>query len=569
MSRTAAEETAVLTAGTGALHRTAAAAKIQNPVLRGFNPDPSIVRRGNDYYMATSTFEWFPAVQIHHSKDLANWELVGHAVEDDRIDLRGVPASGGVWAPCLSVDPTTGRFYLVFSIMKSQVAEVFDVDNYVIWADDISGPWSEPLYLTSVGFDASLFHDDDGSKWLVTLEWETRDGREHPGWIVIQSFDAASGHVGDPIRINHGVTDRGAAEGPHLYKKDEYYYLMTAEGGTGFGHGVCLARSKVVEGPYEPDPKSPFITSWPLPYFGRDNRAYLREEYFNPATRLQKAGHGSLVETPDGDWYVAHLSSRTLPGTKLSPLGRETSLQNVTWTDDGWLRLQAEGNLASETYTVRETAPGNPSGNLATTFDGGLTRQFASLRGPASPLWCQTGKDGLQLVGRDSLFSRFDPSLIATRLCEFNADAETLLRFNPIHFSQTAGLTIYYDNLNFAYARLTWDEARGSHVVGVVLARGGQKFEFPLEEKTVESKQDIRLRAEIRAGNVQFWFAPEGQSWATLGSPIDISHLSDEMAGGFTGTFVGMAATDGVRKTRTATFRAFSLIHHDTEREQR
>lgn len=539
-----------------------AATHINNPVLRGFNPDPSIVRRGNDYYIATSTFEWFPAVQIHHSTDLANWSLAGHGITDDRINLRGVPASGGVWAPCLSVDPATGRFYLVFSIMKSQVAEAFDVDNYVMWADNITGPWSQPQYLTSVGFDASLFHDDDGSKWVVTLEWETREGHQHPGWIVIQSFNPANGEVGDPIRINHGITDRGAVEAPHLYKHNGNYYLMTAEGGTGFGHGVCLARSSNIEGPYESDPGSPFITSWPLPYFGRNNRAYLREEYFNPATSVQKAGHGSLVDTPDGDWYVAHLSSRTLPGTKLSVLGRETSLQNVKWTDDGWLRLTAGGNLARETYSIRGTAAPAADNDVTTIFDAGLNRQFASLRGPMSTAWCRTGKEGLRIVGRDSLFSRLDPSIIATRLTEFDADAETTLSFDPSHFSQTAGLAVYYDNLNFAYARLTWDEERGSRMLGVILARNGEKIEFPLTEKAVpRAAENITIRAEIRSGTVQFRVSWQVNQWEPLAAPIDITHLSDEAAGGFTGTFVGIAATDGVRKTKTATFRNFCLTH--------
>jgi xylan 1,4-beta-xylosidase len=544
----------------GPLNTPLVPARIQNPVLRGFNPDPSIVRRGDDFYIATSTFEWFPAVQFYHSTDLADWSLVAHALTGDEVNLRGVPTSGGVWAPCLSVDPVTGRFYLVFSIMKSQVAEVFDVDNYVIWADDIEGPWSEPVYATSVGFDASLFHDDDGTKWLVTLEWETRDGREHPGWIVIQSFDPAAASVGDPVRINHGISDRGAAEGPHLYKKDGYYYLMTAEGGTGFGHGVCLARSRTIEGPYESDPDSPFITSWPRKYFGRNNRLYLREEYFNPATKLQKAGHGSLVDAPDGSWYVAHLSARTLPGTKLSVLGRETSIQNVEWNEDGWLRLTAGGNLAQGEYVPLTGGQRAPSRGIESTFANGLMGEFASLRGPASTDWCRTDGAGLHLVGRDSLFSIFDVSLIATRLTEFDADAETVIAFDPVHYSQSAGLAVYYDNRNFVYARITWDESMNSRVFGIIVSRGGEKIELPLAEVAIPDG-DVVLRAEIRRGTVQFSYAVDSSEREHVASTVDLAHLSDEIAGGFTGTFIGVAATDGVRKDRVATFSRFSLMN--------
>jgi xylan 1,4-beta-xylosidase len=535
--------------------------RVANPILRGFNPDPSIIRRGDDYYIATSTFEWFPAVQIHHSTNLADWELIGHAITDGRIDLRGVPASGGVWAPCLSVDPLTQRIYLVYSIMKSQVAESFDVDNYLIWADDITGPWSDPIYLTSVGFDASLFHDDDGRKWVVTLEWETREGREHPGFIVIQSFDPDTHEVGPPIRISQGSTDRGAAEGPHLYKHGGYYYLMTAEGGTGFGHGVCLARSTGVMGPYEPDPQSPFITSWPRPYFGRNNRAYLREQYFNPDTTVQKAGHGSLVETTDGRWYVAHLSARTLPGTKLSMLGRETSLQNVEWNSDGWLRLSSKSNLAEDSFvTVGDRAPASDQ-SLETDFSNGLDRRFATLRGPATPNWMRTGPAGLELVGRDSLFSIFDVSLMAARLEEFDADASTTVTFDPCHFSQSAGLVVYYDNRNFAYARITFDEVSKSRTLGLTIARGGDKFEFPLRERVLPDRVKVGLAASIRRGAVEFRFGVDGGQWESLSAPLDISHLSDESAGGFTGTFVGLAASDGVGKRRAALFHDFSLDH--------
>ncbi|SHI57052.1 xylan 1,4-beta-xylosidase [Tessaracoccus bendigoensis DSM 12906] len=532
---------------------------IPNPVLSGFDPDPSILRVGSSYYLATSTFEWLPAVRIHRSEDLNHWELIGHAVTGDQLGMRGLPASTGVWAPCLTRHPATGRFYLVFSVMKSQVAEVFDVENLLVWADDMEGPWSDPVFLNGVGFDPSLFHDEDGTTWLTTLEWETREGREHPGWIVAQRVDLETLTVGPPQRIHHGSTDRGAMEAPHLYHHDGWYYLMTAEGGTGYGHGVCLARSRTLLGPYAADPIGPFITSWPAPYFGRNNRDFLRPEYHNPDAPLQKAGHGSLVEGETGDWYVAHLSSRPLPGTKASVLGRETSIQRVEW-HEGWLRLVGGGTLARAQFDVPGEIEGHERAlDVSTDFRSGVPMAFSSLRDPASGQWCSTGPRGLELKGRDSLSSVFDVSLLATRLRAFSAVATTKVDFQPDHFSQTAGLTLFYDNRNFSYLRITWDEVCQSRMLGVVHLRTGQKTEFPLAEIAIDDGE-VTLRADIRLGGLQF-SAKLGGQWVRIGPELDVTGLSDDVIGGFTGTFVGIACSDGLSRSRAATFGHFSLIH--------
>jgi xylan 1,4-beta-xylosidase len=535
------------------------AVPVQNPILPGFNPDPSIVRRGDDYYIATSTFEWFPAVQIHHSTDLVNWDLIGHAITDDSINLRGIPASGGVWAPCLSVDPVDGRFYLVYSVMKGQEAEVFDVDNYVIWADSILGPWSPPLYVNSVGFDSSLFHDDDGRKWLVTLEWETRPGHEHPGWIVAQRFDPATGEVGAPVRIHHGSTGRGAMEAPHLYKHDGRYYLMTAEGGTGFGHGVCLARAHDVLGPYESDPGSPFITSHPEPYFGRNHRDFLRRERFNPDTTVHKAGHGSLVESADGNWYVAHLSARVLPNTDLSILGRETSLQPVHWSADGWLRTNTGSPLAEEFVSIPARTDSLPrSLDISTDFAEGLSVHLATPRGPWSATWCRTDEQGLTLTGRDSLHSRFDVSLVATRLRGFEAEARVPVRFEPTHFSQSAGLTVFYDHRNFLFARISYSETTASRSIAVVRARADETMDEVLGEMSLPDGE-LEIRVTLADGLAQFSWRASEPEWTPIGIAVDTSFMSDEVVRGFTGQFVGIAAVDAVARRRVATFGRFTL----------
>ena len=184
---------------------------ITNPILPGFNPDPCICRRGDDYYIAVSSFEWFPGIPICHSRDLRHWELYSHALQNaDDPDLKKLPSAKGIWAPCLTYCEREDLFYVVYGVMNSMSARYFDVDNYLITARDPKGPWSAPVYLHSLGFDASLFHDDDGRKYLVALEWETRTDYEKPGPISVMEYDPIAKRVlGLPARIWRGGTDRG------------------------------------------------------------------------------------------------------------------------------------------------------------------------------------------------------------------------------------------------------------------------------------------------------------------------------------------------------------------------
>ena len=228
--------------------------RVSNPILPGFHPDPSILRVGNDYYIATSTFEWWPGVRIHHSRDLVNWNLAGHALtRPSQVDLRGTPPSGGVWAPALS--HAGGLFWLVYSDVKSFNGCAKDVRNYLVTSVDIAGPWSEPVPLNSSGFDPSLFHDDDGRKWLLNQVWDPRPDRRQFAGIALQEFSAVTGRlIGTPVNIFRG-SSLGITEGPHLYKRDGNYYLVTAEGGTRFevrshtvlGDGLIVADATPIE----------------------------------------------------------------------------------------------------------------------------------------------------------------------------------------------------------------------------------------------------------------------------------------------------------------------------------
>ena len=232
---------------------------VKNPVLKGFNPDPSIMRVKGDYYLAVSTFEWYPGVTIYHSRNLSDWEFIVAPLEEVHMDLRGIDSACGIWAPNLTYDQ--GTFYLVYTIVYTNRSRYKDTHNFLVTATDIRGPWSEPVYLNCSGFDPSLFHDDDGRKWLVNMTIDHRADRERFSGIDIQEYNEQEKKVSGPIyRIFKG-TEIHTTEGPNLMKKDGYYYLTCAEGGTEFGHCVTVARSKNITGPYEVDPRNPVLSS--------------------------------------------------------------------------------------------------------------------------------------------------------------------------------------------------------------------------------------------------------------------------------------------------------------------
>ena len=222
-------------------------------------PTRRFAASASDYYIATSTFEWYPGVQIHHSRDLVNWRLVRRPLERaSQLDMRGEPDSCGYGRPCLSY--ADGKFWLVFTDVKRFDGDFKDAHNYIVTAPTIEAPWSDPIYVNSSGFDPSLFHDDDGRKWFVNMVWNHRDRAgahlTHPAFagILLQEWDPASGRLIGPVKNIFAGSTLGLVEGPHLFKRGGWYYLTTAEGGTGYEHAVTMARSRAIDGPYELHP---------------------------------------------------------------------------------------------------------------------------------------------------------------------------------------------------------------------------------------------------------------------------------------------------------------------------
>lgn len=508
--------------------------KIVNPILPGFNPDPSILRVGNDYFIATSTFEWFPGVQIHHSKDLVNWKLIAHPLNrTSQLNMAGNPNSCGIWAPCLSYN--NGTFYLIYTDVKTFRGIFKDSHNYLVTTKDIFGDWSEPVYLNSSGFDPSLFHDDNGRKWLVNMQWDHRKNHNPFNGILLQEYSEKEKKLVGPVKNIFKGTEIQLVEGPHLYKKDEYYYLLTAEGGTVLRHSVTMARSKNIDGPYEADPSNPILTS-----------------FYNPALELQRSGHASLVETQNGEWYMVHLCGRHIPSRGRCTMGRETAIQKMEWTNDGWIRLEGGGNEPK----VLVPAPKLPEhkwekADIRDDFNSDkLDINFQFLRVKLNEnSYSLTERPGyLRIKGRESLSSHHTQALIARRQQSFFYTAETKMEFEPDTFQQMAGLICLYDNRNFYYLNVTWDEKLGK-CIDIMTSINGNA-DFPLDEKIkLNEKDDIYLRLTVDFDKLRFFYSINGTDWVRIGKDFDYSTLSDEFEEGggdahFTGSFVGMCCQD-------------------------
>lgn len=506
---------------------------IENPILRGFNADPSICRVGGDYYIATSTFEWYPGVQIHHSTDLVNWRLVSRPLNRaDLLDMRGHPDSCGVWAPCLS--HADGRFWLVYTDVRRLDGAFKDAHNYITTCETIDGDWSPRLYVTSSGFDPSLFHDDDGRKWFLNMRWNHRG----PGTgvnpandlfdgIECQEWSEGQGLIG-PVHTIYAGTTRGLTEAPHVFRRNGWYYLTTAEGGTGYDHAVTLARSRSILGPYEAHPQLHVMSA----------KGVL-------AAPLQRTGHGQYVETPEGEAYHTYLCGRPMLGPRglFCALGRETGLAKCVWRDD-WLYLEGGGLLPPLTLPGPDRLP---DALVAHEFAHILPPEFQWLRTPEPARIFQMTGHSLRLIGRESIGSWYEQALVARRQEHHAYTAVTVVDAAPPNWQRAAGLTTYYSRHKFHAALVTHDAALG-RILQVVSCLG----DWPGEALTFGARVAIpdgpvRLEVRVTGAAQQFLWAVDGDL-QPLGGPLDASVISDEGGRGehasFTGAFVGMLAHD-------------------------
>lgn len=521
---------------------------ISNPILPGFNPDPSICRVGGDYYIATSTFEWYPGVQIHHSTDLVNWRLVARPLRRaSQLDMRGNPDSCGVWAPCLS--HSDGRFWLVYTDVKRFDGAFKDAHNYIVTADAVEGDWSDPIYVNSSGFDPSLFHAPDGRKWFLNMRWNhgapgsgVNPANDRFDGILAQEWSAAGGLTG-PVTMIYAGSDLGLTEAPHLFYRNGWYHLTTAEGGTGYDHAVTMARSRNVMGPYETHPNKHLMTA-----------------RFDPDHPLQRVGHGQYVETPEGVTYHTFLCGRPLPG-RFCTLGRETGFARCVWGADDWLYLEG-GGLLPPVIVALDTVVHPVSAVSDYQFDGpDLPDAFQWLRTPETDrIFTLTGS-ALRLFGRESPGSWFEQALVARRQAHHAYDAETVVDFAPESYQQAAGLTTYYNRYKY-HAALVSHQAGSGRVLTILSCPGNWRngnLDYPIAPLPI-AEGPVKLRVAVRGTRQQFYWKQTGD-WAELGPELDASVISDESGigehGSFTGAFVGMMAFDVTGQGMPADFASF------------
>ena len=502
-------------------------------ILPGFHPDPSIVRVGEDYYLVNSTFAWFPGLPIYHSRDLVNWTQIGNAIDrPDQLSFAGLGISRGVFAPTIRWHD--GLFYILNTCIDCG-------GNYMITAADPAGPYSDPVWLPGVdGIDPDIFFDDDGRTW-ITNNAEPNYPALYEGHraIWMQQFDLASQEMVGPRRM---IVDGGVnladkpiwAEGPHILKRNGYYYLLTAEGGTAGDHAATIYRSDNVEGPYVPGPVNPILTQRDLDP-GRPFPIYA-------------TGHADLVQLPDGDDWAVFLGTRPYRDN-LSNMGRETFLLPVQWGADGWPVIlpakTAVPHVAALPALPRQAGqpPIEPS-RWHDPFDrSALGPQWLSSRGSADS-FVDLGamKGALTLAPLSvSLGSLDTPAFVGRRQSQQNAVMTTRLDFGDLSDGQSAGLAAFSDEHHFVFVKVV-KAADGNRLTAGI--RDGEKdpergrvlAEAPIADQPVD------LRITLEGPTALLAYRTGTAAWRQLGKPIDAAALASERSNMFTGIVLGAFA---------------------------
>ncbi len=487
-----------------------------NPVIAGFHPDPSICRVGGDYYLGVSSFEYFPGVPLFHSRDLVHWRPIGHALtRRSQLDLAARPSSQGIFAPTLRHHD--GRFYLI-------TTDVGGSGNFYVTAEDPAGAWSEPVCVDQGCFDPSLFFDDDGRVYYT---------RRERGSTVQAEIDVTSGRLLQPVRRISGPFASTDAEGPHLYKANGWYYLLCAEGGTGYGHMITVGRSESPWGPFTPCPHNPILTHRHLVPHG-----------------IRYTGHGDLVEAHDGSWWMVFLGTRHDPrfGYNFHVMGRETFLAPVEWVD-GWPVVNGNRPISATMRAPALTPCPWPAPAADAVFENDrLALQWSTLRAPLSPAECSPlPGGGVRLRGNArSLADCATPAFIGRRQEHFHFKMRAVMRFRPGNIGEEAGLALRQSD-TFHVSLLLRRESGGSfllvrrRILDMEQVMG--RIPFAGEVCHLEVSGDY-THYTLRAG------ADPGTLETLDRCPLRL--LSTELATGWTGVVLGPYASGNGRNARTA-----------------
>lgn len=512
-------------------------------------------------------------MKIYHSKDLKHYEQLPSPLNRmSQLNMVGEGDSCGVWAPDISWDGE--YFWLIYTDVKTRTGGLFNTHNYLVKSKDIRGGWSEPVYLNSSGFDPSVFHDTDGKMYIVNMINNFKG-------ILVQEYDPVQERlVGEAKNVFPG-TGRGYTEGPHIYHIGEYYYLLMAEGGTGYDHMVTMARAKSIWGPYEEDPGNPVLTS----------------DMENPDA-LQRCGHADIVCTQKGEWYMVHLCGRPPKGSGQCVLGRETAIQKMVWNEEGWLRMACGGNFGQweteepeglveclfpeeagkdygrDDFDIEILAHGKSGGDFENNISKNksseyLDVRYTSLRQPYDSYTSLTERPGyLRLYGQESLNSCYDVSLVARRQMERHVQVETCVEFTPTCREQMAGLAYMYDTGNFYLLVKTRDEEFGNQNLDLkrpaklrLIKSDHFDVTDAIPEIDIPEDEPLFLRVVTTQEGLyaKFFYSLDGKEYKEL-TELPTKILTDEQSDGFTGAHFGMYCHDMTGLRRYADFDYFEII---------
>lgn len=513
----------------------------QNPILSGFYPDPSICRVGDTYYMVNSSFEWFPGLPIHKSKDLVNWEKIGHGLHRPTqiVYKNGLRNSNGIFAPTIRFH--NGNFYIITTMVGQE-------GNFIITAKNPAGPWSNPMFIKDApGIDPSLFWDDDGRCYYTGAGLVDGSAKDWPGknGIWMQEIDPDKGVLlGDKKQLTYGHASNARwAEGPHLYKINGEYLLLIGEGGTGEYHAITVFNSKNLWGPYVPNHANPVLT-----------HRHLEKTY-----PIGQTGHADLVQTQNGEWWSVMLAKRHQKG--FVTLARETFLAKVKMTkqESGVTPIFNPGKGLLQLEQERPNLPFTPVEkikNLDSFDEYELDLKWNFLRSPQKK-WYHLKEGNLEIELRPEEVTDFvNPSFVALRTRHFNYEASTKLAFKTNKENEKAGLVIYRRHGN-NYQLLKSN--KGISLIKVHQKNNNGKFTPETIITIPYTNKDVVLTAKVTGLDVQFFYGEDRTSLKKIGSTQDYTIVSDEIAQKFNGVYIGMYATSSGKITaKSANFDWFS-----------
>lgn len=475
----------------------------KNPIIPGFYPDPSVCRVGDDFYLVNSTFEYFPGVPVFHSKDLIHWEQIGHCLTRKlQLPLDNCYASGGIYAPTIRYNK--GMFYMT-------TTNLCGGGNFYVTASDPAGEWSDPIYVKQGGIDPTIFFDGDKTYFLST-----------GNGITMSELDIKTGQlIGNSRSIWSGTGGR-YPEGPHLYKKDGYYYLMIAEGGTEYGHKVTIARSRNIWGPYESNPANPILTHM------NANAQH---------NSIQGLGHADLVQAADSTWWMVHLGFRHHNSHHV--LGRETFLAPVRWDKNTWPVVNGNGtvDLKMNCPTLPQVALKQPLRRLDFS-EKTLPLEWAYLRNPDMKNYqLLPDKSILRLTGNaETIDGQKNPTFIGRRQQHINFEARTAIKKIAIRNAGRGGITVYMNNTSHYDLYIT---KRSGKCYLELCCRLGQ-IDQVVKSIPVKAGQ-VQFKVEGNENEYRFFYSTDGEKYIPVGK-LDTKYLSSETAGGFTGVFIALFA---------------------------